>query len=98
MAELRLTRDARADLSKIRRFSKERFGAATAKAYLQGFNRTFAVLLERPLIGSSRSDLAPGVRAFSHRSHRIYFRVIDEDIQVLRILHHAQSDVRAGIT
>ena len=63
-----------------------------------GLDETFDRLLATPLIGAVQGDLPAGVRAFSYRSHRIYYRIIDDDVLILRILHHARSDARSWLS
>ena len=46
--------------------------------------------------GSPRDNILPGLRAFPFRQLCIYFRIIDGDLQVLRILHGRQ-DVTADL-
>lgn len=94
VTKVRIAREAREDLGSIRIFSKARFGVATAKAYMQGFETKFALLLERPALGPEQNDLPSGVRAFPSGSHRIYCGVTTGGIEILRVLHQAQSDAR----
>ncbi len=40
-----------------------------------------------PDLGQNRDSIAPGLRARLVEQHVIYFRVADQAIQVLRVLH-----------
>jgi len=71
-------------------FSKDRFGAAVARAYLTGMRHAFRRLAEHPSLGVSEEDLAPGLRSLGYRSHRLYYRAEPGEIIIIRILHHAQ--------
>ena len=88
---LRIGAIARADLAAIRRYSVREFGADVADAYFRGFNKAFEVLLAHPLAGTDREDIGPGALIYVHRRHRILYRVEDEMVVIVRVLHHAQA-------
>lgn len=90
MTKLRTAPAARDDLRNIRSFSKAKFGAAVAKTYLEGLTAIFDLIEARPSAGVPEQGLGEGMRSFSFRSHRIYYRLNDEDVLVVRVLHHAQ--------
>ncbi|WP_093079339.1 type II toxin-antitoxin system RelE/ParE family toxin [Sphingobium sp. AP50] len=91
MRELKLARAARSDLVEIRKYSVAEFGGDIADIYFNGFNHAFARLQEHPLIGAIQRDFDHGLRCLTHRRHRIFYRVSDDAIIVLRILHHARN-------
>lgn len=43
-------------------------------------------LADAPKIGRVREDLAPGLRSFPVKRYMIYYRIMDEDIEVVRVL------------
>ncbi len=89
--KLRLSKTAQNDIEKIDYYSFEKWGAKTASAYMAGLEARLTALLETPLLGVDRSDLRPGYRALVSGSHVIYYRVEDELIYILTILHHSQN-------
>lgn len=91
MPKLRLSAAARDDLREIRIYSKARFGVPVAREYLTGLSMTMALLGERPLIGANADDLAIGLRGMTYRSHRLFYRVASDRVEVIRILHHARD-------
>lgn len=95
MASLRIAQAARGDLRDIRIHGKAAFGAAVARAYLEGLRRVFQLLRERPLAGAAEDDLGAGIRGFTYRSHRVYYRIDAEGVLIVRILHHARDVMRA---
>lgn len=97
VARLRIAAAAQGDLRDIRIYSKAAFGAATTRQYLIGLRATFTRLRERPLIGSSEEQLGVAIRSFGYKSHRIYSRIMDEEVLIVRILHHAR-DIPAIMT
>ncbi|WP_260597672.1 type II toxin-antitoxin system RelE/ParE family toxin [Sphingomonas endolithica] len=98
MPSARVAPSAQNDLRNIRIYSKSAFGAAAARGYLLGLRDAFAAITERPLIGTSEGDLGEGVRSFAYRSHRIYYRLDQAGVLVVRILHYARDVPRAMST
>ncbi|WP_425410747.1 type II toxin-antitoxin system RelE/ParE family toxin [Hyphococcus sp.] len=89
--KLRLSKTAQGDIEKIDYYSFEKWGAKTANAYMAGLEARLTALLETPLLGIDRSDLRPDCRARVSGSHVIYYRIEDEFIYILTILHHSQD-------
>lgn len=97
MARLRIAAAAQDDLRDIRTYSKAAFGAATTRQYLIGLRAAFTRLRERPLIGTAEEHLGFAMRSFGYKSHRIYFRSVNHDVLIVRILHHAR-DIPTSMT
>jgi toxin ParE1/3/4 len=91
MRELKLASAARSDLVEIRKYSVAEFGGDIADIYFNGFNHVFARLQEHPFVGVIQQDFDRELRCLMHRRHRIFYRVDDDAIIVLRILHHARN-------
>ena len=100
MTRLRLSAAARTDLFEIRLNGIEQFGGSAADAYFRRFREVFQLLREHPQAGALQPDLGTGVRCFTHRRHRIFYRLTGSHVKILRILHHARnlsaSDLGAG--
>lgn len=62
-----------------------------AREYLDGLIAAFDRLAIRPLIGVAERDLGKDMRSFPYRSHRIFYRVGENELLVVRILHHARD-------
>jgi toxin ParE1/3/4 len=91
VVRLRIAEAAQHDLRDIRIYSKAAFGAATTRQYLIGLRATFTLLRERPFIGTSEEHLGFAIRSFGYKAHRIYFRSADDEVLIVRILHHARD-------
>lgn len=50
-----------------------------------------ALLAESPGIGRAREELAPGLRSFPVSSYVVFYRSIDDGIDVIRVLHAARD-------
>lgn len=91
VAEIELSPLARADLAEIDECSADQYGQDVADAYLRGFNEAFALLARHPFSGPPRTDLGDGIRCLVHRKHRIFYRLEQNGITIVRIIHHARN-------
>jgi toxin ParE1/3/4 len=53
------------------------------------------MLSRHPLLGRSRTDLHPGLRSFPFGRYVIFYRPLDDGIEVVRVLHGARDIRRA---
>jgi len=91
VAEVRFSNAAEADLVEIDEFSVTQFAEDVAEVYMHGFDEAFARLGDFPSAGPAMSGLGEGVRCLIHRSHRIFYRLDEDGVLVVRILHHSQD-------
>ena len=96
MAELRLSVAAERDLEDIQAEGEARFGEIAADAHSVRFERIFTLLRDQPFAGQQRSDYAREVRAFANWPHVIIYRVQDDTVLVIRVLHGAR-DIRHAL-
>lgn len=87
MRTLFLRPAAKADLRRISRQSKERWGSTQAFAYLSEMTVSLSRLIQMPQLGVDRSDLGNGYRRLAVGAHAIFYRVEPDRIDVIRILH-----------
>ena len=88
VTELRISREADADLVAISRYTTGQFGAEQARRYRDQFARCFASLLDNPLLGRSADELAPGLRRIRQQAHVVFYAPSDDAILIVRVLHH----------
>lgn len=79
--------NALVDLEEIQIYGLQAWGIDRADAYLQELLGTVDELLNYPEIGKQRDDVEPGIRARFSGRHVVYYRVSNDAITVLRILH-----------
>ena len=91
---LRYTAEARRDLRAILRYSLRTWGERQRDVYAQRLADAADDLTGFPNLGSSRDDLAPGLRGHPVGEHVIFYRVDDQAVVIIRILH-AKLDVAA---
>ncbi|MET0179836.1 MAG: type II toxin-antitoxin system RelE/ParE family toxin [Novosphingobium sp.] len=97
MAEIEFSKAAEADLDDIDDYSVTRFGAGIADRYMRGFDEAFARLGDFPKVGRPMPALGAGVRCLIHRRHRVFYRLSEERVLILRIVHHAQNVRRPSL-
>ena len=92
MAAYRLSRNAKEDLRRIYVYGLEEFGEAQADEYFWGFFETFQKIANNPLAYQSAEQIRLGYRRCVYRSDTIYFRFIDNDIEITAILGGQDTD------
>lgn len=94
MMTLRLTDDARRDLSDIRSYTRREFGARQAALYVGRLGEGFKALRRHPDIGFMIDHLKPGFRCFRVQHHAIFYAQAGEIIAVVAVLHESQLPTR----
>jgi toxin ParE1/3/4 len=90
MTEPRLTDQAEADLDELWAYIAASNPAAADRmvdAVLEGSRRH----VRFPGMGQAREDLRPGLRSFVVSPFVVFYRPVDDTIEVLRILHAARD-------
>jgi toxin ParE1/3/4 len=64
-----------------------------ARAFVDAIIGTCHLIAENPEMGMQREDLAPALRMFTHRGYGIYYRNLDTEVMIERVLHPS-LDVR----
>ena len=82
---------AKADLANIYSYSVEQFGRKKASEYSAQIRDQFELLLTQPLCGLLRKDVLMDVRSVPVNQHVIFYRLVAEQIQVIRVLHTRQD-------
>lgn len=94
MKRLELSRDADRDLDALLTWGTGRFGDSVASAYFFSFDTTFDMLCRHPHAGARYEEIDGDLRAFRHKSHRVFYLVEDSRILIVRVLHHAMDAPR----
>jgi toxin ParE1/3/4 len=96
MVEYRLTPAAEQDLEDIWTHPHKTWGVVQALHYIDLLTATFAELAQSPMTAPACEHIRLGYRCRSVARHLIYFRITDEGIAVIRILHECM-DVSAHL-
>ncbi|ESQ88462.1 hypothetical protein ABAC460_15630 [Asticcacaulis sp. AC460] len=94
MATYSLTADADRDLTAIYFYTFDSFGENQADLYTNRMISAFELLAQMPFSGRKVAHIHSDTRSFPHESHVIYYEVVDSDVVIIRILHHAQDPLR----
>jgi toxin ParE1/3/4 len=90
MRSPRLTEQAEADLDEVW-FHIARDSPANATRFLHRILKQSQLLAEAPRLGRVRADLAPGLRSFPLGNYLIFYRQLDDGIEIVRILHGSRD-------
>lgn len=83
---------ARADLLEIWNRTVETWGEAQADAYLDDIGCAIETLAEFPKMGVDCSWLRNGYRRLSVNHHLVFYQVVGDTIEIIRVLHE-RTDV-----
>ncbi len=78
---------ARQDLRDIARYTEQNWGSARSRQYLAAIRECFDLIRDRPAIGSPRDEIRIGYRSLRSLRHMIFYRLTDDAIEIVRILH-----------
>ncbi len=94
MKRLELSQLADADLNDILHYGTKRFGVALADRYYFGFQEAFDLFCRYPEVAQLDPETQLGLRVWAYRQHRIFYRVEEDAILIVRILHHSTDVAR----
>ena len=86
---LRQSPRASADLDIIYEYGATNHGTRAALAYIGAIEQRFRLLLDHPRSGRTEDTLVSGLRSMPSGTHRIFYRIEDNTITIVRILHMA---------
>ncbi|MBO6561105.1 MAG: type II toxin-antitoxin system RelE/ParE family toxin [Nisaea sp.] len=87
----RLTPRARADLEEIWLYSEETWSAEKADDYIDALTEGFEALLRVPEMARERTELRPPVRIHPLGGHLIVYRILEDHIEIVRLLGGRQN-------
>lgn len=66
-------------------------GRHTAEKILREIAEVIALLEEHPFAGRARNELRPGLRSFASTPHVVFYRVVNDTPQIVRVLDGRQD-------
>ena len=78
---------AEEDLTDIWVYTAKVWSLAQADTYLDEIASAIQTLTEHPQIGHNRDDLKKGYRALTVNQHIVFYKVLEDEIQIIRVLH-----------
>lgn len=85
MNTLRITFPASQDLDAISEYFLEK-SIDAGERFVETFNQKCQQLVHYPYIGKSYAHLRPGLRGLSLMGYIIFYRVIGNDVEILRVI------------
>jgi len=90
MPEITVSKRARQDLIDIWRYiAADNPGAADK--LLDTLDDKIDLLVDHPLLGPARPDIAPDLRYLISENYLILYRVLRESVEIVRVLHGARN-------
>ena len=84
------------DLIKVWLYTSEEWSFAQADVYLSQIDSGIGHLIPNPRLGKDRNDLRKGYRSIQVKHHIIFYKITNDQIQIIRILHE-NSDIEQHI-
>jgi len=82
---------ARDDLKDIYQYGLRQWGKVQSARYLASLKDQFWSLTEQPLMGIERPELLPDARSLAMQSHTLFYRVVANQVEIIRVLHSRQD-------
>ena len=79
------------DLEDIFDYTVDEFGFDQAEKYLLEIEEIFQNLIVNPQIGKKRDEIKQGLYSFPKDNHIIFYRILDNHIRIVRVLHGSQD-------
>lgn len=86
---------AQQDIRNIRLFGLQHWDEHRANIYLAAITARFEIIHDNPELGIARGDLVPGLRAHRVERHVIFYRIREDVIEIIRVLHERQDVISA---
>lgn len=77
------------DLLEIWVYTADEWSFSQADIYLDQLNTGVTHLISNPKLGREREDLRKGYRSLLVNHHLVFYKIVGEEIQVIRILHES---------
>lgn len=89
-----LSKPADQDLEHIFDYTEEEFGIDQALNYLNDLEILFDQLVINPELGRERNKIKPGLRSIPKTSHVIFYRIMPNNIRIIRVLHGSRDLIK----
>lgn len=84
---LRVTPQAESDLIETWLYTSETWGVEQADKYLDQLEAGMGHLTVHPSLGVDYSHILPGYRKIRIEHHDVFYRILESEILVVRVLH-----------
>ena len=97
MKRLGFAPEALADLREIASYIADDY-PDRAITFVVELERKAAEAASRPLSFRERADISPGLRSAPHGRYLIFFRVVGDEVRIIRIIHGARDQSGAPLS
>ncbi|MBT6330972.1 MAG: type II toxin-antitoxin system RelE/ParE family toxin [Kordiimonadaceae bacterium] len=87
----KLSSYAEDDVSSIYDYTVAEHGKDQATKYLMGLEESLTGIIDFPESGHKRSEIRQGLRSIIYQHHIIFYRLHDDYIRIVRILHKSSD-------
>ncbi|GAP96974.1 type II toxin-antitoxin system RelE/ParE family toxin [Leptolyngbya sp. NIES-2104] len=87
----RITSRALQDIEAIADYRAANSSLDNAEKFLNGIDSILMRTAQFPQIGRKRDELYPGSRSLAYEQYLIFYRLVDENIEILRIVSGYQD-------
>ena len=91
---VRLSPDAQRDYDNVLLYSFQTWGESQMQRYRAALDRALVQVGDFPEIGFRRDRLLPGYRSLPVEHHVLYYRIKDDEIEIVRIPHERMDAAR----
>lgn len=91
MGSYRLNEDADEDLDRLYEHGVLTFGLIQADHYYDGLIQRLYELVETPRLWQAVDHIRIGYRRSVYGSHSIYYRIVDDNVEIMRILGYEDA-------
>lgn len=82
---------AQADIDEIWEYSADRWDINQANRYIAQIRKAVEAIASDPRRGRSCDEIRQGYRRFSAGSHVLFFRIVADQVDVVRVLHQSMD-------
>ncbi len=86
-----LSLEADRDLEDIFDHTYGELGVAQAAQYVSSFDDVLEALAANPHMGRTRDEVRAGLRSVVKEHHVVFYRLLDDRIRIVRILHGSRD-------
>lgn len=80
---------AESDLLEVWLYTAEEWNLTQADSYIDQIHEGLSKLIKHPEMGKDRSDLRKSYRSLIVNHHIAFYRLVDDEIQIMRVLHES---------
>lgn len=87
----RITPRASQDIEAIADYLAAQSGMAMAETFLADVDAMLGRIAQFPQIGRKRDELYPGLRSLPYRQYLVFYRLLDDAVEVFRVVNGYQD-------